>query len=306
MNRALASAGLLLGLALLASPAAAQTGTARGKVVDPSGTPVVEATVTIDFKGGINRSFQTRTSKKGEYMQVGLQSGPYEITAAKEGYQPALMEVRISIGEPTKVPDIVLTPAVEVKGTMDNLRAAFGAAVDLQNAGKFAEAEAAYKAIMETSPDVPEVHYNLGNVYYAQKQNEAAEAAFLKALELRTDYADAMNSLAKLYQSTGRGEQALELVAKTAGDTQDAKGQFNRGLVLMGAGKPDEAAKAFEATVAVDPAFADAWFWLGSQYLNLGRNDDAANAYEKYLALKPGNPQQEATAAGILGAIRKK
>lgn len=310
MKRALAAAGLLLGLALLASPAQAQTGTARGKVVDPEGKPAPDATVTIEYKGGINRKFETKANKKGEWLQVGLQPGPYTFTANKEGFGPATANIRVGLGEPTQVPELKLAPPVKPgsaqPGGADLLRAAFGQAVELQNAGKLDEAEAAYKKLIEAAPDIPEVHFNLAMVYVGKKDNVTAEAELKKALELRNDYADATNALAKLYQATGRGDEALKLMEQTAGSTQDAQGLFSRGLVMMNAQKTEEAVKAFEAAVAADPNLADGWYWLGSQCLNLGRMDDAVKAYEKYLSLKPNNPQQEAAAQGLLAALKKK
>lgn len=312
MKRALAAAGLLLGLALLASPAQAQTGTARGKVLDADGKPLAEATVLVEFQGGINRKFDTRTNKKGEWMQVGMQPGPYRFTASKEGYQSAIADnFRIMLGDPTVVPDFKLQTAKQAAnapgGEGDQLRKAFAAAVDLQNAGKLDEAIAAYKAILEKSPDVPEVHLNLGTVYAVKKDNVAAEASFQKALELRPGYTDAASSLARLYQSMGQADKAMAIMDQATGaNPSDAKAQFSRGLVLMNGGKTEDAAKAFEQAAAADPSMADAYFWLGSQLLNLGRNDDAAKAYEKYIALNPGNPQQLAAAQGILAALKKK
>jgi tetratricopeptide (TPR) repeat protein len=312
MKRTLAAAGLLLGLAFLASPAQAQTGTARGKVLDADGKPIAEATVQIEFQGGINRKFETRANKKGEWMQVGMQPGPYKFTASKEGYQPAIVDnFHIGLGEPTGVPDFKLQTAKAAAnapgGEMDLLRKAFAAAVELQNAGKVDEAIAAYQAINEKNADVPEVHLNLGTLYVAKKDNAAAEAAFQKALELRPGYSDAAASLARFYQSTGQGDKAMAIMDQATGaNPQDAKGQFSRGLVLMNGGKTEEAAKAFEAATTADPNMADAYYWLGSQLLNLGRNDDAIKAYEKYLTLNPGNPQQVAAAQGILAAMKKK
>lgn len=311
MKRTLAAAGLLLGLAFLASPAQAQTGTARGKVLDADGKPIVEATVTIEFQGGINRKFETRSNKKGEWMQVGMQPGPYKFTASKEGYQPGVAEnFHIGLGDPTAVPDFKLQTAKAAAnapgGEMDLLRKAFAGAVELQNAGKADEAIAAYKAIIEKNADVPEVHLNLGTLY-AAKKDPAAEAEFQKALELRPGYSDAAAALARFYQATGQGDKALAVMDQATGaNPTDAKGQYSRGLVLMNGGKTEEAAKAFEAAAAADPNMADAYFWLGSQLLNLGKNAEAITAYEKYVALNPANPQQVAAAQGILAALKKK
>lgn len=312
MKRALTAAAALLGLALVASPARAQTGTARGKVFDSEGKPIAEATVTIEYQGGINRKFDTRTNKKGEWMQVGLQPGPYKFTASKQGYQGSVTDhFRIALGEPTNVPDFKLQTVQQAAnapgGEGDQLRKAFAAAVELQGANKFDEAVAAYKAILEKNPDVPEVYRNLGSVYQQQKDNAAAEAAYQKALELRPGYADAASALAHLYQSTGQADKALAIMDQaTAANPTDARAQYSRGLVLMQGGKTEDAVKAFQAAATADPKMADAFYWLGSQLLNLGRNDEAITAYESYLALTPANAQQVAAAQGILAALKKK
>lgn len=312
MKRALVAAGLLLGLALLASPARAQTGTARGKVLDSDGKPLAEATVVIEFQGGINRKFETRTNKKGEWMQVGMQPGPYRFTASKDGFQSGVADnYRITLGDPTAVPDFKLQTTKQAAnapgGEADQLRKAFSAAVELQSAGKLDEAIAAYKTLLEANPDVPEAYLNLGSMYATKKDNAAAEAAFQKALELRPGFTDASSSLARLYQAMGQGEKALAVMDQaTAANPADAKSQYSRGLVLMQGGKTEDAVKAFEAASTADPTMADAFYWLGSQLLNLGRTDAAAAAYEKYLALNPGNAQQVAAAQGILAALKKK
>ena len=78
---------LLIALALLAAvamawPVSAQsTGMCKGKVVDRDGNPVEGAKITIAFKDGISRSYEVKTNKKGEYMQVGLSPGHYRVTA---------------------------------------------------------------------------------------------------------------------------------------------------------------------------------------------------------------------------------
>ena len=85
-------------------PAQAQTGTARGKVFDAQGQPVADAKIVIEYQGGITRKFEIKTNKKGEYMQVGMQPGPYRITASKDGFQPAVIEVRIVARRPHRGP----------------------------------------------------------------------------------------------------------------------------------------------------------------------------------------------------------
>lgn len=310
MKRAFIIAGLLLGIGLLAPPAQAQTGTARGKVLDAQGKPLADAKVTIEFQGGITRKFEVKTNKKGEFMQVGMQPGPYRFTVAKEGYQPGVVDFRISLGDPTEVPDLKLMTVAEAGqqpgSAQAELRASFQKAVELQSAGQLDEAEAAYKAILEKAPEVPEVHQNLGSVYALRKDFPAAEAAYLKALELRPDSADIATQLAKLYHDNGQEDKAQEIMAKSAGaNPADAKAQFNQGIFLLNAAKSEEAIAAFEAAVKADPSMAEAYFRLGALMVGQGKIPEAVAHLEKYLSLNPTDAGNVATAQGLLKALKK-
>jgi Flp pilus assembly protein TadD len=310
MKRALIAAGLLLGIGLVAAPAQAQTGTARGRVLDAQGQPVVDAKVTIEFQGGITRKFETKSNKKGEYMQVGMQPGPYRFTATKEGFQPGVIEFRITLGDPTAIPDFKLNTqaqAAQQPGSAQNeLRESFQKAVELQSAGKLDEAEAAYKAILEKNPDIPEVYQNLGSVYALKKDFASAEAAFLKGLELRPDSADIATQLARLYQDNGQPQKAMELMNKSAGaNPADAKAQFNQGIFLLNAQKNEEAIAAFEAAIKADPAMTEAYYRLGALMVGQAKIPEAIAHLEKYLSMNPTDAGNVAVAQGLLKAMKK-
>jgi tetratricopeptide (TPR) repeat protein len=310
MKRALITAGLLLGAGLLAAPAQAQTGTARGKVFDAEGKPLQDAKVTMEFQGGITRKFEVKTNKKGEYLQVGIQPGPYRFTASKDGYQSAMIDFRISFGEPTEVPPLRLSTLAQAAqapgGPLAELRKQFQDAVELQGAGKLDEAEAAYKAILEKAPGLPEVYRNLGSVYAAKKDFAAAEAAFLKALELSPDSSDAATELAKLYQENGQPDKAMAIMAKSAGaNPTDAKAQFNQGIFLLNSYKNEEAIAAFEAAIKADPSMAEAYYRLGALMVGQGKIPEAINYLEKYLSMNPTDTQNVATAQGLIKALKK-
>ena len=63
MKRILAAGAVLAGLALLAGEAAAQTGTARGKVVDDKDQVIEGVAVLIEYQGGLTRKSETKTNK---------------------------------------------------------------------------------------------------------------------------------------------------------------------------------------------------------------------------------------------------
>jgi len=82
--RTLAICAMVLGLAAFAAPAFAQTGQVKGKITDAENKPVEGAKVIIQMLDS-NSKFELKTKKNGEFMQIGLQPGPYKITAEKDG-----------------------------------------------------------------------------------------------------------------------------------------------------------------------------------------------------------------------------
>src|SRR5207248_2096005 len=83
----------------IASPLTAQsTGMVKGTVKDDKGQAVDGAKIIIEFAEGVNRKQETKTNKKGEFVQIGLQPGAYKVTAEKEGIGAKMMETRVRLG----------------------------------------------------------------------------------------------------------------------------------------------------------------------------------------------------------------
>ena len=312
MKRTLVAGGLCAAAFLFGAEAFAQTGTARGKVVDEKDQAVPEAVITLEFQGGITRKIETKTNKKGEFTQVGVYPGAYRITVSKEGYVPSVIDHRIQMGEPTYLPDIkIMTKAAAQAAAGDpgreELAANFKKAIDLTQAGQLDQAEAAYKEIVVKHPSVAEVHYNLGYVYSQKKDWPAAEAAYLKAIEIRPAYGEAYTALSRVYRESGQAAKATEILAKAAAENQgDPKVQFGVAVDLLNSGKGEEAVAAFQKVLALDPNYADAYFHLGT--LAVGQNNipEAVGHLEKYLSMNPTNTQNMATAQGLLQALKPK
>lgn len=314
MKRFLAAAVLITAGLALATPAAAQsTGTARGKVVDDKGQPVVEAQIALEFMGGVTRKFQTKTNKKGEFTQVGLHPGMYKITVTKEGFQGTYIEGRIALGEPTMIADIKILPlAVARAGGADAAKAnaEIRALVDRGEAAakeqKYDEAIAAFQELLTKNVATPEeVHFRIGTLHAAKKDWASAEAAFLKALEAKPGHAGAQAELANVYQLSGQAEKAQEMIAKaTAGGGADANVHFSTGIVHINAGRMTEAGAAFKKTIELNPQMTEAYYYLGTALLNQGDTPGAIANLEKYLSLNPTNTQNLNTATGLLKALK--
>jgi tetratricopeptide (TPR) repeat protein len=316
MKRLIVAGGLMLGLVLLGGDASAQTGTARGKVLDDKGQPLEGVKISIEFQGGINRKNETKTNKKGEYTQVGLNPGNYKITAEKEGFQTTFVGYKISLGEATVIPEMKLVPgkssgqnaaaAAAADKAIAEIRTAVDQAIALVNQGKLAEAEAVYADLATKNPTIPQLFYNLGVVQMQAKKIPEAEASFQKAIEVKPDYADAQTALVNLYLGSNQGAKAVEYAQKAAtANPTDGKAQFQVAYASFHSGKYAEAEAAFKKAEELDASNAEIQYYLGSIAIGQNNIPECAARLEKYLAAAPTGPNA-ATATQLLAACKPK
>lgn len=316
MKRFLLLSGAALLFCLSGASAQAQTGTARGRVVDDKDQPMVDVKILIEYQGGVTRKLEAKSNKKGEYTQVGMQPGMYKFTATKEGYQGGYVETRVNLGDVTAIPDLKLRTMEAARAEAaaagggapgGGLAVPFKAAVDLLQANKLPEAEAAFLALQTNYPTIPQIPYNLGQVYTRKGDNAAAEAAFRKSLEVDPKYSEGYVGLANLLLATRQNDKALEVIqAAAAADPEDAKLQLQLGAVLFNANKPEEAAVAFTKALTLDATLAEANYYLGTIAVGQNKTADAVSYLEKYLASNPPAGQNRAAAEGLLGYLKPK
>jgi Flp pilus assembly protein TadD len=307
---------LVAGLAV-ATPALAQsTGMVKGVVTDDKGQPVDGAKVSIEMNGGTGRRYESKTNKKGEYIQIGLTGGSYKITAEKDklGSAPVTVNVRVNV---TAQADLVLGVASaaankEAQEKNAQLKKVFDEGVALSSAGKHDEAIAKFNEAIGVSASCYDCYNNIGYSYAQKKDWEKAEAAYKKSTELKPDDATAHSGLATVYNAERKFDLAAEEGAKatqlagnlSAGGGGNADAQYNQGVILWNSGKIADAKKAFEGAVAANPNHAEAHYQLGMALVNEGNMAGAATEFETYLKLAPEGPNA-ATAKSLVAQLKK-
>ena len=300
----------LFAVALIASlvaavPAFAQsTGMIKGVVMDDKGQPVDGAKVVIEMSGGTGRKFETKTNKKGEYIQIGLQPGSWTITASKEGVGEAKTDVRISLGSAEQI-DLTLgkggpagggapTMSKEEAAKLDAMQKAFDEGIKLTQAGKLDEAIAKFSEAKAINPDCFACQFNIGLSYAAKKDVPKAEEAFLAASALKPESPEPFNQMANLYNASKQYDKAAQMAAEASkrsggasGGGASAESLFNQGVVLWNGQKYAEAKAQFEAAAKAKPDYADAHYWVGMASLNTGAMPAARAAFESYLKYAP-------------------
>ncbi len=273
----------------VAAPAFAQTGLVKGKVVGPDGKPVADAAVTIEFMEGMSRKLTTKSDKRGEFVQLGLQSGAYRVTATSEKLGSGFADTRVRIGATAEVTITLSTVPPGTDPKMAALKKSFDDGVAASRTGNHDAAIAAFQAALAASPTCHECYFNIGYAFSQKKDDKQAEENWKKALEIRGDHPETLNSLATLYNVQKRFDEAAAISAKAAASAPagNADAVYNQGIILWNAGKIAEAKVKFEEATAADPNHADARFQVGMALLNEGKVPEAVASFEQYLKMAP-------------------
>ena len=313
VSRTLAICAIVLGLGTAASPALAQTGQIRGKIVDAENKPVEGAKVTLQAVD-TNTKFELKSKKNGEYMQIGIPPGNYKITAEKDGLSATksqrisldMAEVNLTLSKGgAAVGDMSKEDRAKAEARVAGIKAAFAEGATLSNAGKHDEAIAKFNEVLKEVPKCPECYIGIALSNAAKKDYAASEAAYKKALELDPNSIDAYSGLATIYNDQKKFTEAQAMSAEVmkrasaAGGSGSADSLYNAGVISWNANDFAKAQEQFSAAVAANPQHAESHFMLGQVYLNLGKLPEAAKEFEAYTKIAPNGPNAKDAASKI-------
>lgn len=296
---------IVTALALFSSvaPALAQsTGAVKGKVVDVKGEPVQDAKVTIEFKDGMSRKFETKSNKKGEYFQIGIQPGNYSVTATKEGVGTQSFDVRVRLGNPMEV-NFQLAPTAPGGGQMSKedveLRKLTTDGITALNSQQWDAALPLFQQALVMRPDCFPCQLGVGESYRGKGDYENAEIAMKKAMEMKPDAPEPYRVLRDIYNNQKKFDDAANMAAEAAkrtpatpgGTGANAADLYNQAVTFWNANKYAEAKTALAEALAADPNHAEAHFLKGTAHLNAGELKDALTHFESYIKVAPTGPK---------------
>jgi tetratricopeptide (TPR) repeat protein len=136
----------------------------------------------------------------------------------------------------------------------------------------YGTAENAYRQLLQLSPNVAEVHSNLGLACYSQKKIPCAEEALTHALKLAPDLFVPNFLLGEIRFQQGRYQEALGLVSIAVKIQPDHKeGRKLYAATLVGLKQYGRAIEEYDRSLAANPDDVDSYYGLGSVYLQIGQ-----------------------------------
>jgi tetratricopeptide (TPR) repeat protein len=301
----------------VSAPALAQS-VLRGKVTDAQGKPVPDAVVVFEAADA-NRKTQTKTDKNGDFLQVGLQSGAYKVTASKDKVGSQTLNANVRQGPNNPLNFAISAASAASPGDKEAaaaIQASAGAAIEAMKAGRHDEAITKFNEVIAKVPTCADCYYNVGVAHASKQQYTEAETAFKKVIELKPDSADAYTGLTNIYNAQKKYDLAADASAKAsqfanaggAGGAAGAEASYNQGVILFNAGKFAEARTQFEAATKADPTMSMAFYQLGMTSLNLGQIPEAVAALEAYMKVDPNGPKAgevKAALPALQGMLKK-
>ena len=285
---------ILLGLIfMLALPITAfAVGQARmtGKVVDPKGNPLKDATLTVVAAERIPFKETYKVKENGTFaLAVVDGTVRYEFTVSAPGFAEYKEVIKIKLvpdkndrtfmlGAPQATTTIVTTTVV------DPATDAYNAGSKLANENNVDAAIAKMEEAIKLKPERSAAYMALGKLYLRKNDYAKSIAAAEKVLELVGDDDDMFSVLAEAYAKSGDKAKAAEYKAKAP---QNAPDLFNQAVVHLNAGRDTDAVPLLKKATEIDPTFSDAWFQLGMAYVRMSNNPEAKAALQKYLELAP-------------------
>jgi Flp pilus assembly protein TadD len=130
-----------------------------------------------------------------------------------------------------------------------------------------------------------------------------AEALYRAVLERWPNHADALHLMGLLAHQTGKHDRAVELI-RQAIEARPLRAGYhhNLGIILRTLGRTEEATRSFRRAIALEPGAADALSELGTCLMELDRIGEAEAAFRRAISLKPDWADAHNRLAGLLGA----
>jgi predicted O-linked N-acetylglucosamine transferase (SPINDLY family) len=211
-------------------------------------------------------------------------------------------------------------------------------AIDLHKAGRFAEAERAYRTILAgnprdpdalhfygvlraqggdldgavdlinrslvVDPDAPQAHFHLAGALLPLGKKEEALTHYERAVALQPGFLQAQLGRIGVLLELGRAKEALDLCRRTTAP-QNVQLAFLHGRALLASNAPAEALAAFDSVVVFKEDFPDAHYHRAEALHALGREEEALWALNRTLSLKPDHAQARFATGNVLLALRR-
>ena len=165
---------------------------------------------------------------------------------------------------------------------------AFALALEHHRAGRLAEAEQGYRAILAREPQHADSLNLLGVIALQAGNLPSALALVQRAVQLRPDAAVCRNNLGQVLERHGRDDEAARCYeAAIALDPTYAEAHNNLGVLRARRDRLADADAHYQKAIELAPAYAEPYTNRGNLLKDRGELDAAIDCYRRAIELRP-------------------
>ena len=141
---------------------------------------------------------------------------------------------------------------------------------------------------IQATPHDPGLHYELGGLYLANHDTQAALLAYQQALALAPNHPQILLQLGNTESAAQSFAQAADYFKQCVQiQPNNAAAHYNLGNAYIALGDANQAVMHFKQSLKYQPNDADAYNNMGNALRDLGQLDEAIACYQQALAIQP-------------------
>ena len=250
-----------------------------------------------------NQFAKQRVQSNGRYRFIDIPDGRYYITVEYEGAEldrfivdfssqfksDMQRDIELQARVVSEAAKAAVTAAADKYNRGSKTSSMFTKAMDAAKNKKYDEAATLFRQITETDPADFPAWFELGTVYFIQKNYAEAEKAYTQAIAKHPDYGVALISLGRLRIAQKNYEGAIEALSQAVKVLPaSAQANYFLGEAYLQNKKGSLAVGYLNQALKLDPVgMADARLRLAALYNAAGMKDKAAAEYEEFLKVVP-------------------
>jgi protein O-GlcNAc transferase len=165
---------------------------------------------------------------------------------------------------------------------------AFALALEQHRAGRLAEAERGYRAVLQREPEHADSLHSLGVIALQTGNVEAALGLVQRAVALRPEAAVARNNLGQVLERLGRDDEAVRCYEAAIGlDPTYAEAHNNLGYLRARQDRLTDAEAFYRKAIELDGRYAEPHANRGNLLKDRGELDAAIGSYRRAIELRP-------------------
>jgi len=305
MTRARNAALILLCVFLAATASAQPKGNARinGKILDDQGKPA-QAVLVRAVKAGDPQAMEAKTNDKGEWTINGLTPGQWNFEFAKDGFDSQRMTVQITENRNPPI-DMKLTKASATVDPNAELQAEMQKAVELQKAGKLADARKVIEDLIAKYPSAYRLNAFVATTYEGEKNYDKAIEHMKIVIEKEPADVDMKTYLVELYSLKGDKVEAQKLLDSIdMTQIKDPTLFINAAITSINAGKADDAIAQLDKLIKQFPTQTNILYYRARAYIVAKKMVEAKADLEKFVSTAAPDARELADAKKLLEQLK--